>query len=224
MSRGRGVRTITLAPPSALGAEERKELEKRRGNFVNVCLKWADTFRKREWVEFKVPGPVEKETIHFWFIVAHGMSPHDVIRVDRGEGFPAMNAHPASSGVAHMSLMLNGEQPAYGVGLELVGSRQAGDRDRAMSIQQVRFERRAALPVRGGLRALRFERGFNGRRLIIVDRDREMTWDISVPSAPTLLSTMAHAHDKDSERIGLSTRASASAPDQREVFVMRSTG
>lgn len=116
-----------------------------------------------------------------------------------------MNARPSASGVIHMSLMLPGDDAPSGLALELAGRREPGDQARAMSVKQVLFERRASLPARGPLRAMRFERDFNRRRLVIVDTDREMTWDVTVPSAPTLLSSMARQADKDSERIVVHT-------------------
>lgn len=218
MSRGRGVRTITLAPPQALTEAERVLLEERRHNFLTVCRKWADTFRKREWIDFVIPGPVERESIQFWQIAVHGLNAADVIRVETSEQVTLLNARPSAAGVVHLSMMMAGGGYApSGLALELEGHREPGDPARPMSVQQVLFERVAALPVRGSLRALYFERHGHRRRLIIGDGASEVTWDVTIPNAPVFCGAVQRTDDGETEPIVVHTGKRVGAEPTRSV-------
>ncbi len=201
LSRGRGVRTITLAPAALLTDAQREMLEERRRNFVIVCQKWGDTFRKREWIDFVVPGPVEREFIQFWQIAVYGLNTADVIRVETRERASILSARPSAAGVVHMSMMMAGTDAPAGVALELDGYREPGDPTRAMMVQQVRFERVASLPVHGRLRAMYFERDAHRQRLIIADGRSEVTWDVTLPQAPLFTSSTPYRATSDADPI-----------------------
>jgi hypothetical protein len=186
-----GVRTITLAPPAAITEQEQAQLEVFRSNFTKTCQIWRDSFT--EILEWKVerPGPVEKPNIEFWQFVVNGMRADDAIRVIHPEGETVMIGRPSRAGIAHLSLMFSGDQAPATLGLELIGQEDAGDRARNVLLQQVRFEHRATLPVGDLVREMRFEGNDRNRRLIVMDDDRELTWDVTVPVAPALLHTSA---------------------------------
>ncbi len=217
LSRGRGVRTITLAPPAPLTDAQREMLEERRHNFVTVCQKWGDTFRKREWIDFVVPGPVEREFIQYWQIAAFNVNTADVIRVETRERATIMSARPSAAGVVHMSMMRAGDDAPTGLALELDGYRDPGDPARTMTVQQVRFERIAALPVHGRLRDMYFERGANRQQLHIADARGEVTWDVTVPHAPLFTSSMGRSDTRDTDRIVVHTGKRVGAEPTRNL-------
>lgn len=193
-----GVRTITFPPPVALTDAERQHLEPFRHNFERVCQKWRDTFHKIEW-EIPIPGPVEQPFVQFWQVVVHDLQPDNTIRVEGLDGATVMTASPSRAGVVHMSMMFLGNHAPSQLLLELSGKRKENE-DARVTVQQVLFEHRASLPVRGPLRVMRFEGGARSRHLVIVDADQEMMWDVTVPLAPALLHSNAHAEAKDDER------------------------
>jgi hypothetical protein len=199
------VRTITLVPPAAITEQEQAQLELFRGNFTKVCQMWRDSFTER--LEWKVerPGPVEKPVIAFWQFVVNGMRADDAIRVIHPEGETVMIARPSRAGIAHLSLMFSGDQPPATLGLELIGQLDAGDRARDLSLQQVQFEQRATLPVGDLVREMRFEGNDRNRRLIIMDGDQEMTWDVTVPAAPALLRATAATEDERQDDVVIHT-------------------
>jgi hypothetical protein len=129
----------------------------------------------------------------------------DTIRVEGSEGLAVMSARPSAAGVTHMSMMFSDKEAPSELSLELLGQREQGDQAREMSVQQVLFEHRASLPVHGPLRAMRFERDARGQRLIILDADQEMTWDVTTPIAPALLRSTARAEDNDRDGIVVHT-------------------
>lgn len=61
MSRGRGVRTITLAPPGPLSEARRAELEMFRDSLKQVCQKYEDSFHTLEKVEWKHLAPSRRD-------------------------------------------------------------------------------------------------------------------------------------------------------------------
>lgn len=196
-----GVRTITLPPPAAITDAERQHLESLRHNFERVCQLWKDTFTKIENVRWKVPGPVEVQAVQFWQIVLKGMRPDDTIRVEGLKGETIMTARPSRAGVIHLSMMFPGDRAPSELSLVLVGQRHESDQARRMSGQQVQFEHRASLPVHGSLRTMRFEGNDHNRRLIVVNDDQEMSWDVSVPIAPVLLSSITRMNRVDRDAI-----------------------
>jgi hypothetical protein len=99
--------------------------------------------------------------------------------------------------------MFPGERAPSELSLELNGIREESDDSREMSVQQVLFEHRASLSVNGPLRVMRFEGGAHSRRLVIVDADREMTWDVSSPTAPALLRSIARTENGERDGIVL---------------------
>jgi hypothetical protein len=200
-----GVRTITLPPPAAITEAERQHLESFRANFKKVCQLWKDTFTKIEKVGWGPPRPVERPFVQFWQIVLKGMRSDDTIRVEGLEGETVMTARPSRAGVTHLSLMFPGDRAPSELSLELLGQRKESDDAREMSGQQVQFEHRASLPVRGPLRTMRFEGNARSRRLIIVDEDQEMTWDVTVPLTPLLLSSSTRARNDDRDAIVVHT-------------------
>lgn len=200
-----GVRTITFPPPAAITDAEHEHLESLARNFTKVCQMWKDTFVKIEKVGWGPPGPVERPIVQFWQLVVKGMRPDDTIRVEGLERETVMTARPSRAGVTHLSLMFPGDRAPSELSLELLGQREKSEDAREMSGQQVQFEHRALLPVRGPLRAMRFEGNARSRRLIIVDEDKEMMWDVTAPLAPALLHSAARTEDDDRNDIVVHT-------------------
>jgi len=197
-----GVRTITFPPPAAITDAERQHLEAFRHNFESVCQKWKDTFHTIELVGWGVPGPVEQPFIQFWQVVVHGLQREDTIRVVGLDGATVMTAKPSRAGVAHMSVMFPGDQAPSELSLELSGGRrEENEVPREISVQQVLFEHRATLPVRGPLGAMRFEGTARNPRLVIVDAEQDMIWDVTVPLAPALLRSATLAEDGNRDRL-----------------------
>jgi hypothetical protein len=177
----------------AITDAERQNLENLREGLEDLCDRWKDTFTKAEFVGWADPGPVDLPSIRFWQLVVKGMRRDETIRVGVAEGETVMTARPSRAGVAHFSMMFPGDRAPSELSLELLGRREEGVAARELSQQQVLFEHRATLPARGPLRSMQFEVGARGRRLIVVDEDREMTWDVAVPLAPALLRSTARA-------------------------------
>jgi hypothetical protein len=102
-------------------------------------------------------------------------------------------ARPSRAGEVNVSLLFAGAEAPAELELELVGRREQPEQPQALArelaVHQMQFERQAALPVTGPLRVLRLESTGEHRRLIVVDADREMVWDVTTPDAPVLLSS-----------------------------------
>ena len=211
----RGVRTITLTPPAAITDVENQQLETARLRAVASCYYWEKLFTPVEKVHW-IPDPPlgEREFIQFWQVAVRGLQPEETIHVTGVDGAPLMTANPSQAGIAHITLMFAGDRAPSELSLELGGARReenAGSRE--ISVQQVLFEQRAALPVRGPLRSLRFEGPGRSRRLVIVDADQEMTWNLAQPLAPMLLHSAARAVEADREAMILqSGRQVGAAP------------
>lgn len=192
----RGVRTITLEPPAAITDDESEDLQTGLVRATASCYFWEKTFTPIEKVRW-IPDPPfdEGRFIQFWQIVVRGMSPEETIQVGGPEGERVLTAKPAGAGIAHMSLMFRGEVAPSELSLALSGSREKRENVHEISMQQVLFEHRATLPVRGRLDAMRFEGAGRNRRLVIVDGDQEMIWDVTQPLSPALLRSTANDED-----------------------------
>jgi hypothetical protein len=186
-----GVRTIGLVPPTALTEAERLHLESRRHNFTRVCQAFQDTFHKRLDWKVEKPGPVERPNFHFWQVVVKGLSAEDAVRVEGPQGELMMTARPSRAGVTHLSLMFPGDRAPVELSLTLVGSKGEDGQARQVSQQQVLFQHRASLPVRGRLRGMRFDGHTYHQSLVVLDGEGETTWEVTVPHAPALLSSAA---------------------------------
>jgi hypothetical protein len=213
----RGVRTITLPPPAAIGAAESHQLEDERLSAHLSCYYWEKIFTPIEKIKWLPDPPFRRERfVQFWQIAVKGMQPHESIHIETPAGATVMTAQPSRGGVTHVSLMFRGDEAPAELSLELRGRREQegeGGRAREIALQQVSFEHRASLPVPGPLRAMRFEGGARSRRLVVVDADREMTWDVSNPLAPTLVHAVAHADSKGRPGVVLhSGKALGAAP------------
>jgi hypothetical protein len=199
----RGVRTITLLPPVAITDAESQELETARLRAIASCYYWEKIFTPVEKVRWLPDPPFgERRFVQFWQIVVRGMQPEDTIRVEGLEGATVMTANPSRAGIAHMALLFSGDRAPSELSLELSGGRREENEDaREISVQQVLFEHRATLPVRGPLRAMRFEGTARNPRLVIVDAEQDMMWDVTVPLAPALLRSAALAEDGNRDRL-----------------------
>lgn len=198
----RGVRTITLPPPKGITNAKSEELETARLRAAMSCYFWEKLFTPIERIRWLPDPPFNVErVVQFWQIVVRGLQLEDTIRIEGREGATLMSARPSSAGVAHMSLMFPGDEAPSELSLELRGKREENDQAREVSMQQVLFEHRATLPVRGPLRVMRFEGNARSRHLIIVDADQEMSWDVTAPLTPALLRSVARAEDEDRDGI-----------------------
>jgi hypothetical protein len=190
----RGVRTISLTRPVAITSAESAELEVARKRAVASCFFWEKLFTPVEKVRWLPDPPFRGDRfVHFWQIVVRGMQPEELIRVEGREGVTLMTARPSAAGVAHMSLMFPGDQAPPELSLELSGRQEESQEAREISVQQVLFEHRASLSVRGPLTEMRFEGDSRRRRLVVVASDQEMVWDVTAPLAPALLRSTARA-------------------------------
>lgn len=205
----RGVRTLTFAPPAAITEVESEKVNTLLHSTKKLCAKLKDKFNLPDKVEridwWYDPHPDWQRTVQVWQIVVSGLRPQDTIRVARSDGLEVMSARPSGAGVTHMSMMFPGDRAPSGLSLELLGQQEESDEGRQMSVQQALFEHRASLPVHGPLRTMRFEGNAHNRRLFVVDADREMTWDVTVPMAPVLLSSVARAEDDAQDNIVVHT-------------------
>lgn len=202
----RGVRTLTLQPPVAITDEESQELEVARHRAIASCYYWEKIHTPIERVRWLPDPPFDAHRfVQFWQIVVRGMQAEETIRVERPDSATVMIANPSRAGVAHIALMFPGDQAPSELSLELSGMREESDDAREMSVQQVLFEHRASLPVNGSLRVMQFEGGAHGRRLVIVDADKEMTWNITAPVAPSLLNSTTRTEDDDRDSIVVHT-------------------
>lgn len=199
----RGVRTITLSPPVAITNAESKNLETARLRAIASCYRWEKLFTPVEKVLWLPDPPAgEHRFVQFWQIVVRGMQPEDSIRIQGLGGVTAMTAKPSTSGIAHMTLLFPDEHAPSELLLELNRGGQERHEDvRELSVQQVLFEHRATLPVRGPLRAMRFEGTARSPRLVIVNADQDMMWDVTVPLAPALLHSAPLAKDSNRENL-----------------------
>jgi hypothetical protein len=191
----RGVRTITLAPPAALTVAEKEVLDTALLRATASCFYWERRFTAIEKVRWLIDPPFgDRRFVHLWQIVVRGMQPQEKVRVEGLERRTLMTAMPTRKGVAHLALMFTGEEAPSELSLELSGGvRTEGEEGREMeiSMQQVLFEHRASLPVRGPLRGMRFEGSSRARRLVIEDAEQDMLWDVRAPLTPALLRSTA---------------------------------
>jgi hypothetical protein len=195
----RGVRTITLLPPPAITDAKSQELDTALLRAISSCYYWEKDFTSVEKLRWRPDPPFgEDRFTQFWQIVVRGLQPENTIRVEGPDGRTLVTAHSSRAGVAHISLLFPGDRAPSELALELGGGRrEEGEEAREISVQQVLFEHRATLPVRGPLRAMRFE----GPRLIIVDAEQDMMWDVTVPLVPALLRSTAVAEDDSRDRL-----------------------
>lgn len=146
----------------------------------------------------------DRRLVHFWQIVVRGMQPEETLRVEGLEHRAVMTARPTRAGVAHLALMFAGDEAPAELSLELSGGQRADKepgREMEISMQQVLFEHRATLRVRGPLRGKRFEGSNRARRLVLEDAEHDMLWDVRASFAPTLLRSTARS-EREGERCG----------------------
>jgi hypothetical protein len=195
----RGVRTITLAPPVAKTAREAEELEKARLRAHASCYYWEKVFTPVEKIKWLPDPPVDRERfVQFWQIAVRGMQPDESIHVRSHDDMPLLVANPSRAGLAHFALLFTADRAQPELELELRGQREKGEEEREVSLQQLLFEYRASLPIGAAVRSMRFESGANNRRLVVVQDDSEITWDVSTPVAPALLQSVRR-HDVEKE-------------------------
>ncbi|HEX3238613.1 MAG TPA: hypothetical protein VHR18_00580 [Solirubrobacterales bacterium] len=197
----RGVRIVTLAPPSPLESTAAEDLERARIASVATCY-FADKFHtpqeEMEWIPDPPPfelGPL----LQHWQVVARSLSAGSHVQVVSPIAGTILTARPSAHGIAHMTMLFANEQavPSLTFAVE-----DQGDAAIELSAQQVLFERRASLPVGGGLAAMRFEGGVRQRRLLIADEAGESTWLVSsAMPGPMLLSSLTRDRRRESELI-----------------------
>jgi hypothetical protein len=187
----RGVRTITLAPPLAKTASESEELETARLSAHMGCYYWEKMFTPIEKIKWLPDPPFDRGRFaQFWQIVVRGLHQENAIRVLSHRGERIMTARPSRAGVAHITLLFTQDNAQPEIELELLGPAERGEEQREITLQQVLFEHRAALPVAAAPRAMRFEGGPRNRRLVVDDGEHEMAWSLSTPVAPSLMHSV----------------------------------
>ncbi len=192
----RGVRTLTLAAPTAITDVEQEQLESGRLSAHLGCFYWERLHSPMERIHWLPDPPFEVgRTVQFWQIVAQGIQPGEEIRVESPSGATLMSALPSAAGVVHMTLLLGGDEAPDVLSLELQGRREEGG-EREMAVQQALFAHVAALPVAASPQLMRFEGGAHQRRLLFVADGHEMVWDVRNPTAPVLLRAVA-AQDRE---------------------------
>jgi hypothetical protein len=193
----RGVRRITLPPPSQLETAEAAKLEQARIRAVMSCYVWDEYHSPMDelsWVPDPPPPDVD-HTLHLWQIVLRGLEVGETVHVQTSSLGTILVAHASPQGVADMTLLFDGDSAPAKLALELAGGGRAAPRE--FSMQQVLYVRQATLPAEGELHEMRLEGGSEDRRLVVADEGREMMWRVSSASvAPTLLSSIARPADR----------------------------
>ena len=200
----RGVRTITLHPAVTKTAAEAKKLDEARLAAHMGCYYWEKMFTPIEKVKWLPdPAPFERDRFaQFWQIAVRGLQQEDSIRVATHRGTTRMTVNPSRSGVAHFALLFTDDHAQPELELELRGRREeGGEQQREISLQQVMFEHRASIPVGGSVRSMRFEGGAQSQRLVVVQEDREVTWDLANPVAPALLQSLSMSRQNEQKEI-----------------------
>lgn len=188
-----GVRTLTIPPPAALTNEQAQELDTARLRAIASCYYWEKVFTPVEKIQWLPDPPFDNRmTIQFWQIVVRGMQREETLRVEGLQDRTLMTARPSQAGVAHLTLMFSGEDAPPELSIELMNAQvKEVEEEREISVQQILFEWRASMPAFGELRALRFEGTDRNRQLVIIDSEREMTWNVTASMAPVLLSSLS---------------------------------
>lgn len=200
----RGVRTLTLAAPTAIGNAEQERLETGRLSAHMGCYYWERMHTPVERIQWLVDPPFAVErVVQFWQIAVRGIQSQEEIRVETPAGATVMSASPSQAGVVHMTMVFDGEEAPDALSLELQGRREEGG-EREMTVQQALFAHVASLPVSAAPQLMRFEGGARNRRLLFVEEGREIAWDVRNPTAPALLHAVAAENgERDEEQIRL---------------------
>jgi hypothetical protein len=186
----RGVRTITLHPPAELTGEGKKDLDIELLRANSSCYYWEKDFTKKEKVLWLPDPPFGDRYFHFWQIVVRGLKSNQSVRVENPDGATVVRANASRSGAAHMSMMFSQDMAPASLSLQLTGDQVNQDEQlRELSVQQILFEHQITLPIGAPIRKMMFEGAARNRRLIIVDGEKKMTWNVTSPSAAILISS-----------------------------------
>jgi len=194
----RGVRMITLLPPVAKTAREAEKLEQARLKAHASCYYWEKVFTPVEKIKWLPDPPVDRDRfVQFWQLAVGGLQSENSVRVQSHTGAPLLIANPSRAGVAHFALLFTADRAQPELELELRGRREKREDQREVSLQQVLFEHCASLPIGGEVRSMRFEGGTHDRRLVVVQGESEIVWDLSTPVAPILLQSVQHQNEQN---------------------------
>jgi hypothetical protein len=212
----RGVRTITLAGPSAIGDAERETLERLIHNIeTNVCQAFRDTFHERENRNWGLDDPIDqREIIHSWEAVIHELAPGTTVTVSTSQGDLVMEAVSSAQGVAQIATMFEGHESPSALVLERAGTAAM---PAVITTRQTEFERRHSFVTNGEVSAMEFSIAASGARLLtITDAQRISTWDVSSTQAPLFLGSSVAAKlsaqglaGANAERLGSAAKFSA---------------
>jgi hypothetical protein len=193
-----GVRTLTVAAPTAITADKQAHVERLIRNFEKTCaivretdslpVGWrpGDRVRIRDIVH---PGGLEDPGWAFWQLALRGAREDATVVVQRPDGAAVMTARSSQAGVVHVTTIFAGEDQPDALTLVVEGGPVATDV--RVSGMQVRFDHRGSVTVAGAVRSLAFAPGATGLQLLVSDDVQDAVWDVSTTYAPALLSAVA---------------------------------
>lgn len=209
-----GIRHLTIPAPADITGEERGRLETERIGAIASCYVWERHHTPIEEIGWLIDPPDRAiRHLQVWQFAVDGLAAQEQIHVRTPEGRALLTARPGPGGVAHLTVMLDGEEAAERLVVELDGA-LGGDAPRhEVAVQQLLYVHRTSVPAPAALTAFSLDPGPDGPVLTVAGEDRRSTWRLTARGTAVVAEISSRGTaPSDTLRTGSGIVALASLP------------